>query len=161
MKKEIVKGIILSGILSLMISCNSKKEEAAAPVIDKEQVKKDIQAREDEFAALYNNGEMKNIGYYAEDAESFFQNRPPLIGKEAIVEFLKSAVTSKSDRISFQTKDVFVSNDGKQVVEIGYYRVVDSVGTAINTGNYISLFEKRGDKYVCLRDMSVSDMPPQ
>ena len=72
-----------------MLACNSKKEGSAV-VVDKEQIKKEIQAKEDEFAATYNAGEMKNIGYYADDATSFFQNRPPLVGKEAIVEFLKS-----------------------------------------------------------------------
>ena len=159
MKKEIVKGIILPGILSLMISCNSTKEEPVAVVIDKEQIKKEIQAKEDAFAELYNTGELKNIGYYADDATSFFQNRPPLIGKEAIIDFLRSAITSKSDKISFTSKDIFISSDGNQVVEIGYFKVVDSTNKALNTGNYMSLFEKRSGKYVCVRDMSASDMP--
>ena len=159
MKKEIVKGALLSGILSLMISCsNSKKEETPTVVVDKEQIKKEIQAKENAFAELYNTGQLKNIGYYADDATTFFQNRPPLIGKEAIVEFYKSAITSTSNRISFTSKDVFISNDGNQVVEIGYFKVVDSTNTPINTGNYMSLFEKRNGKYVCVRDMSASDV---
>ena len=108
---------------------------------------------------LYNAGELKDIGYYADDATTFFQNRPPLVGKEAIVEFLKSDLISNSNKISFKTNEVFVSNDGNQVVEIGYFKVVDSTNTAINTGNYMSLFEKRNGKYVCVRDMSASDMP--
>jgi ketosteroid isomerase-like protein len=162
MKKEIVKLVLFPFILSLMISCSdSKKEGSVATAIDKEQIKKEIQAKEDAFAELYNTGELKDIGYYADDASSFFQNRPPLIGKEAIVEFLKSAITSRSDRISFTTKDVFVSSDGNQVVEIGYFKVVDSTNTPTNTGNYMSLFEKRDGKYVCVRDMSASDMPAQ
>ena len=82
-----------------------------------------------------------------------------MIGKEAIVEFYKSAVSSTSNKISFTSKDIFVSNDGNQVVEIGYFKVVDSTNTPINTGNYMSLFEKRDGKYVCVRDMSASDMP--
>jgi hypothetical protein len=45
------------------------------------------------------------------------------------------------------------------VVEIGSYSVVDSTNVAINTGNYMSLFEKRDGKYYCVRDMSASDMP--
>ncbi|HEU4858576.1 MAG TPA: nuclear transport factor 2 family protein, partial [Chitinophagaceae bacterium] len=91
MKKEIVKGVLLSCMMSLMISCSdSKKEGNAATAIDKEQIKKEIQAKEDEFAATYNAREIKDIGYYADDATSFFQNMPALIGKEAIVEFLKS-----------------------------------------------------------------------
>ena len=161
MKNKTVKGVLLGGIIIVMFACNTKKEEPTVVVVDREQVKKEIQAREDEFAAVYNSGELKSIGYYADDATSFFQHRAPLIGKEAIVEFLKSDILSKSDKISFRTIDVFVSNDGIQVVEIGYYKVVDSTNTAINTGNYMSLFEKRNGKYVCLRDMSASDMPIQ
>ena len=159
MKKTAIKGILFSSILAFAIACNEKKEEAPAPVIDKEQVKKDIQAKEDEFAATYNAGEMKDIGYYADDASSFYQNRPPLIGKPAIVEFLKSDLNKNSNKITFKTNDVFVSNDGNQVVEIGYFKVVDSANTPINTGNYMSLFEKRNGKYVSVRDMSASDIP--
>jgi ketosteroid isomerase-like protein len=160
MKKDILKGGLLSGILMLMISCNSKQETSTATAIDKEQIKKEIQAKEDAFAELYNTGELKNIGYYADDATTFFQNRPPLVGKEAIVEFYKSAITSTSNRISFTSKDIFISNDGNQVVEIGYFKVVDSTNNPVNSGNYMSLFEKRDGKYVCVRDMSASDMPP-
>lgn len=43
-------------LTSLVVACNDKKEEAAAPVVDKEQIKKEIQAKEDQFAELYNKG---------------------------------------------------------------------------------------------------------
>ena len=160
MKKEIIKGALLSGILSLMISCSdSKTEGTAVTAVDKEQIKKEIQAKEDEFAATYNAREIKDIGYYADDATSFFQNMPALIGKEAIVEFLKNdLMAANSNKISFKTDEVFVSNDGNQVVEVGYFKVVDSTNTTVNKGNYMSLFEKRNGKYVCVRDMSASDV---
>ena len=51
MKNKIVKGVLLGGIITLMFACNTKKEEPAAVVVDKEQIKKEIQAKEDEFAA--------------------------------------------------------------------------------------------------------------
>jgi len=146
MKKEVLKAVLLPGILSLIISCNSRREEPGAAVNGKEQIKKEIQAREDAFAEVYNTGVLKDIGYYSDDAISFFPNRPPLIGKEAIRAFIASSIVSKTDKISFITKDVFVSGDGNQVVEIGYYKVVDSINTATNTGNYMSLFEKRDSK---------------
>jgi ketosteroid isomerase-like protein len=161
MKKNIFKGGLLTSVLVLMISCNSKQEASTTTAIDKEQIKKEIQAKEDAFAEIYNTGELKNIGYYADDATTFFQNRPPLIGREAIVEFYKSAISSNTNKISFTSKDIFISNDGNQVVEIGYFKVVDSTNTPINTGNYMSMFEKRDGKYVCVRDMSASDMPAQ
>jgi ketosteroid isomerase-like protein len=159
MKKMIVKGLSLGCIISLIFACSAKKEETVAAVIDKEQIKKEIQAKEDSFAAVYNSGELRSIGYYADDATSFFQNRAPLVGREAIISFLKNDIISNTDSISFKTNEVFVSNDGNMVLEIGSFKVVDSVNTPINTGNYMSLFEKRNGKYVAVRDMSVSDMP--
>jgi len=155
--KNLVKGLSVV-VVTLLIACNPQKP---APVIDKEQIKKDIQAKEDEFAATYNSGILKNIGYYADDAISFSQNKAPLVGKAAIVEYLKAGMDSSSsgNKISFITNEVFPSNDGNQVVEIGYYKLVDSANIAINTGNYMVLFEKRDGKYVTVRDMSASDMP--
>jgi len=157
-----MKNIILKRLLivctGLIFACNEKKQETlVAAAIDKEQIKKEIQAKEDAFAEIYNTGQLKSIGYYADDATSYFQNRAPLVGKEAIVNFLKNDIVSNTDRITFQTKDVFVSNDGNMVVEIGHYQVVDSARTPINVGNYMTLFEKRDGKYVAVRDMSASD----
>jgi ketosteroid isomerase-like protein len=159
MKNKVTKGVLFLNLFLLVIACNTKKTEPVAAVVDKEQIKKEIQAKEDAYAALYNAGEIKNIGYYADDATTFYQNRAPLVGKEAIIESLKADLISNTNRISFITNEVFVSNDGILVVEIGYYKVVDSTNTAINTGNYMSLFEKRNGNYYCLRDMSASDMP--
>ncbi len=156
MKNKTIKKVLLA-VSVLTLACNSKKEGSAV-VVDKEQIKKEIQAKEDEFAATYNSGVLKDIGYYADDATSFYQNRPALVGKEAIAEFLKSGLIANSDKISFNTEEVFVSNDGNQVVEVGYFKVVDSTNTTINKGNYMSLFEKRNGKYVCVRDMSASDI---
>jgi ketosteroid isomerase-like protein len=160
MKTKVIKGLSFLVIGLFAIACNTKKTESVAGV-DKEQIKKEIQAKEDEYAATYNAGEMKSIGYYADDATTFSQNKPPLVGKKAIVEYLEEGIESlnKNNKISFTTNEVFVSSDGNMVVEIGYYKVVDSTNTAINTGNYMVMFEKRDGKYVSVRDMSTSDMP--
>ena len=161
MKTKILIATSFLFLISLLFACNTKKTEPVASVIDKEQIKKEIQAKENEFADTYNSGIAKSIGYYADDAITFAQNREPLVGKAAIVEYLMADLNTatQSNKISFRTNEVFVSNDGNQVVEIGYYKVVDSTNTAVNTGNYMVLFEKRNGKYVCVRDMSASDMP--
>jgi ketosteroid isomerase-like protein len=158
MKGKILIGVLFGCIMTLLYACNAQKEESATGVVDKEQIKKEIQAKEDEFAATYNAGILKDIGYYADDAVSFYQNRPALEGKEAIIEFLKEDLSTSSNKISFRTNEVLVSNDGNLVVEIGRFTVVDSTNTGINKGNYMSVFEKRNGKYVCVRDMSASDV---
>ena len=157
MKKKLIDAALLSCLIPLMIACSSKKEE---PLIDKEQIKKEIQAKENQFAELYNTGELRNIGYYADDATTFSQNKPPLVGKPAIIEFMKAGLDSSSrgNKITFTTNEVFVSSDGNQVVEIGYYNLSDSTNVPINTGNYMVLFEKREGNYVVVREMSASDM---
>lgn len=161
MKKTYLKSILLSAVILLFIGCQSNQDKSVDVIIDKEQIKKEIQAKENLFADTYNAGKMKNIGYYADDAVSFSQNRPALVGKQAIVEFLADGIDSfaSKHKISFTTVEVFPSNDGNQVVEIGYFEVVDSTKTIINSGNYMSLFEKRDGKYVSVRDMSTSDIP--
>ena len=159
MKSKASTGLLLAVLMSLSIACNTKIPAPANVVVDKEKIKKEIQAKEDQFAEIYNSGELRRIGYYAEDATSYAPNRAPLVGREDIIEYLKVDVESNTDKISFTTREVFVSNDGNMVVELGHYQVVDSTGTPFNTGNYMCLFEKRNDQYYCVRDMSVSDIP--
>jgi len=152
MRNIISKGLLSVLIMSMVTACSTTS-------VDKEQIKKDIQAKETEFANVYNEGKLKEIGYYADDATTFYQNRAPLVGKAAIVEFLKSDLDSNTNKISFLTKEVFPSSDGNQVVEIGYFELMDSANIIINTGNYMTLFEKRNGAYVSVRDMSVSNVP--
>jgi ketosteroid isomerase-like protein len=158
MKKIFSKGLVVSGALLLLIAC--KKEESVA-VIDTNAIKEEIQAKENEFAETYNAGVVKDIGYHADDAITYPQNSQPIMGKKAIVEYIithRDSI-SKGKKISFKTDEVFVSNDGNQVVEVGNYKVTDSTAVVVNSGNYMSLFVKRNGKYVCLRDMSTSDLP--
>jgi len=161
MKVKLYQLVFLGYISSLLFACNSttKDEVPAAGTVDKEKIKQEIQAKEDEFAATYNAGILKDIGYYADDATSFYQHQPALVGKPAIVEFLKADLQLQTGhKISFKTNEVFVSSDGNMVVEVGHFTVVDSTNTGVNRGNYMSLFEKRNGKYVCVRDMSASDV---
>ena len=157
MKNMIAKGILSGLITSLLFACNEKKEEPTPVAVDKEQIKREIQAKEDSFAAVYNSGQMRNIGYYADDAVNYFQNRPPIVGKDSIVAFLAQDIITKDDRIAFKTNEVFVSNDGNLVVELGSFIVLDTLSKPLNSGNYMTLFEKRNGKYVAVREMSASD----
>jgi ketosteroid isomerase-like protein len=159
MKNMFLKGIVLGYLFLLMASCNTNGEKSTSVLIDKEQIKKEIQARENEFAEIYNGGELKKIGYYADDAITYYQNMAPLTNKQERLEFLEVDLATNTNKISFTTNEVFPSKDGSQVLEIGYYSVVDSANIVVSTGNYMSLFEKRDGQYVCLRDMSASDMP--
>ena len=161
MKSMVTRGLVFLYLMSLAVACDMKKADTAESAIDMEQLKKEIQAKENEFASVYNAGEMRKIGYFAEDATSFAPNQAPKVGREAIIDYLKVGIETNTDKIAFTTREVFVSNDGNLVVELGYYQVVDSTNTPFNTGNYMCLFEKRDGQYYCVREMSVSDIPIQ
>jgi ketosteroid isomerase-like protein len=158
MKNKIINYIVFMAILSFVVGCKPKTEEV---VIDKEQIKEEIQSMENKMAEMYNNRELIGEEYYASDASSFSQNKPPLVGKEAIDNSIKEDLKSfqKGNQIAFVANEVYPSSDGNQVVEVGSYRVSDSTSTAIYTGNYMAFFEKREGKYVCIRDMAASDRP--
>jgi len=161
MKNKILMLGLLAAYTTLSISCNKKTEEtAAAPIVDKEQVKMEIQAIENTFAEHYNSKNTDSITYYADDAKSFFIGRNPISSKDSIIEFLKNdmAGIEKGIKFSFTTNEVHVSNDGINVTEIGEFKLVDSTGTKIESGNYFSVFEKRNGKYFCIRDMAASNM---
>lgn len=156
-------GGLFTVIVSLVLACNPKKEQApsVASIVDKEQIKAELQGLETAFAEAVNLRSTSNISYYADDATSFAQNKTPLVGKEAIDKSIKeeSASMPKGSKINFLVTEIFPSSDGDQVVEIGSYTVVDSTDAMLHSGNYMSLFEKRNGKYVCIRDMSASIMP--
>jgi len=158
MKNKLFKGMFFASLFLILGACTTNQEKSTPVVIDKEQIKKEIQAKENQFAELYNSGELTNIGYYADDAVTFYQNMAPLRSRQERREFLESDLTTNTNKISFTTNEIFASKDGDQVLEIGSYLVSDSTNTVVNSGNYMSLFEKRDGQYVCLRDMSASDM---
>ena len=85
-----VKGTVLGYLFLLMTSCTINDGKSTSVSIDKEQIKKEIQARENEFAEIYNSGELKKIGYYADDAVTFYQNMAPIRGKAERFEFQHS-----------------------------------------------------------------------
>ena len=53
----------------------------------------------------------------------------------------------------YKVVDLFA--EGDMAVEIGSWTQLDSTGTKIDSGYYMSYFEKRDGKYQCVRDMSV------
>jgi ketosteroid isomerase-like protein len=162
MKNKILTLGLLVVLATLSICCNKKTEDSTTvQTVDKEQIKQEIQAIENTFAAHYNSKNTDSITYYADDAKSFFIGRNPIIGKDSIIAYLKNDIAGveKGIKFSFTTNEVHVSSDGNNVTEIGEFKLVDSTGTKIESGNYFSVFEKINGKYQCVRDIATSNMP--
>jgi ketosteroid isomerase-like protein len=158
MKNKIIKGILVSCVISLIVACTPKKAEPVAVVIDKEQIKKEIQAVENNFASIYTSRSTDSLTYYADDAVSYFVGRKPVAGKDSIHQFIENELMDfpEGGKLVNETLEIFVTADGNNVAEIGAYKVVDSTGAILQNGHYFSFFVKRNGKYVCTRDMATS-----
>ncbi len=155
MKNKILMGGLFMIILTLSLACNQQKDEST---IDKDQIKAEIQAIEDHFALTYNNRNADSITYYAEDAISYFAGQDPIVGKTAIHQHIEEELIDFpiGAKIAFETIEIYVTDDGQNVAEIGAHKLVDSTGTILQRGHYVSFFAKKDGKFVCTRDMANS-----
>ncbi|MFT5384791.1 MAG: ketosteroid isomerase-like protein [Saprospiraceae bacterium] len=147
----------LAVTLLFFFSCTTPPVE---PIVDMDSVKTEITAMEAAFTTASNAKDVDALmAYYADDAHSMAPNKPTLIGKDAI----------KADAVADMTKDTIATSStmavtdlwaaGNMAVETGTWTVTDKGGKVVNKGKYMSLFENRDGKYVCIRDIWNTDMP--
>lgn len=141
----------------LLTSCSNEKGTSA---VDMDAVKKEIQAMEDAYAAGEKAKDAEKVAaYYSDDAIGYGRNRAPEVGKTAIKESLakRLAADTTGNYNVYKVVDLFA--EGDMVVEIGSWTEMSPAGTEVDKGHYMSYFQKRDGKYVCMRDMSVSSNP--
>ena len=161
-------------VLLTVVSCNdaAKQEEPLAAVTaepakpavtepakpDLAQVRADIIAVEEAWEAALNE---KNINalmaLYADDAQSLQDAGPTLVGKADIQKQNEKdfAGTRSFTTIAFETTDVYAQ--GNVVTEVGKTFYKDAAGKVSGTGKYMSVFEKRDGKYLCIREIYNKD----
>jgi uncharacterized protein (TIGR02246 family) len=114
------------------------------------------------WATAYNAGDADAlVALYAEDAVVNPPGVPAASGHAAIREyFVKDVDAAKAAGVVFNltTSDVGVSGDLGW--ESGTFTVTDKSGATIETGKYVSLFQKRDGKWLLFRDIWNSDTAP-
>ena len=136
-------------------SCKQAMDNATAEAVevDMDAVKAEIQAMEDAFAAGLAAGDAVAVSaYYADDAMSLSNNAPMVSGKEAITAKIAEDIAANTTKTTSKFEVVDIKISGDLVVEVGKGITMDSTGAVTKTGKYISVFEKRDGKYVCIRD---------
>lgn len=148
-------GGLLAIILAFSTACEQKPVQAP---VDKEKIKIEIQAIENHFASVYTNRNLDSLSYYADDAVSYFVGQKPVSGRDSIHRFIEEELAYIPDgaRMINETLEIFVTDDGNNVAEIGAYKMVDSAGVILQNGHYFSFFAKRDGRFVCTRDMATS-----
>jgi uncharacterized protein (TIGR02246 family) len=156
-----MKKLMLWAILPLMvIACNQPPAEVAevaeepAAEMDMDAIRAEIQAMEDAYAEAQNAGDIEGIlMYYADDAVNMPDDMPNVVGKQAIRQRLtKQYAENEADggTISFKVESIMA--DGDLLVEAGSSTYTTADGE-VSMGKYISVFEKRDGKYICVRDI--------
>jgi uncharacterized protein (TIGR02246 family) len=147
----------LFAIAALLLGSCAQPTEKTAPAVDLDKLKTEIQAMEDAFANAEKAKDADGVAaYYAEDAVSYNRNAEPISGKAAIRNRIaeRMAADSSGSYNVYKVVDLFA--EGNTAVEIGSWTVIDTTGTEKEKGFYMSYFQKRDGKYLCVRDMNVT-----
>jgi ketosteroid isomerase-like protein len=147
-------------IISTLIfsACSESAEKPAA--IDIEKLKTEIQAKEDAFAAAEKAKDAAGVAaYYSDDAISYGRNEEPLSGKAAIQAKIADRLAKDTTGNTNVYKVVDLFAEGNMAVEIGSWSEINASGAEVNKGHYMSVFQNRDGKYVCIRDMNVTSSP--
>lgn len=156
---KLMQGALLASISILLISC-TPKEKTASAAIDLEKARVQIQAMEDAYSKAEAAKDAEGVVvYYADNAVSYHRNEPASSGKAAIKAFHQNrfAKDTTGNKNVYKVVDLF--GEGNMLVEVGSWEEVSPAGASVDSGFYMSYFEKKGDKYVCVRDMSLSTKP--
>ena len=134
-------------------------QEHEEEAIDMDALRAELQGMEDAYAKaqIAKDGDAVVV-YYADDASSLPPNKPTAVGKAAILALTNEQIAADTSggTIRFEVIDVFA--DGNLAVEVGRSISTDADGTE-STGKYISVFEKRDGKWICIRDIFNNDAP--
>lgn len=157
MRSKFQTAICITASVFIISACSN---EAAAPALDMDKIKVEIQAMEDAYAAAEKAKDAEKVAaYYSDDAVSYSRNRLPEMGKAAILESLKKRLAEDTTGNTNVYKVVDLFGEGNTLVEIGSWTEMNAAGAEVNKGHYMSLFQKRDGKYVCIRDMNVTSSP--
>ena len=154
MRSKFQTVICIAASVFIISACSNEK---GAATIDLEKAKAEIQAMENAYAAAEKAKDVdKIVVYYSDDAITYGRGRMPEIGKEAIkaghVKRLAEDTTGNTS--VYKVVDLF--GEGNMLVEIGSWTSLNPAGEEVDKGHYMSYFQKRDGKWVCVRDMNVS-----
>ncbi len=159
MRSKLQLVLFMAASAFVLYACN---EPAAgeAKTIDMSKAKTDIQAMEDAFAAAEKAKDAKAVAaYYSDDAISYGRNNEPVSGKAAITADIDKRMKEDSTSNTNVYKVVDLFGEGNMLVEIGSWTQMNPSGAVTDKGHYMSYFQMKDGKYVCVRDMNVSSTP--
>jgi ketosteroid isomerase-like protein len=143
--------------LLLLVGCGATPTDSAA---FEKQAKEDVR----KFIPAFNTGDVETIlAQYAPDAEVLAPGNPRAIGHDAI----RTLVTKLSGELQAGAVALELNDDDKGGASgdlgwhSGSYVVKDTVGSVVDSGNYLAVMQRQPDgKFLMIRDTWNSDRPP-
>ena len=135
---------------------------AAAPVAIAADDVATIKANTEAWFKAFNAGNADAVAAsYADDAVVMAPGSPPASGKAAIKQLVaKEIAGAKSGGVTLaQGKVNDVGIKGDMAWHAGTYSVMKG-GTAVDTGGYMEVLQKKGGKWLIVRDIWNSSTPP-
>lgn len=161
MRKQVFFSVLAVACCSLLwTACATETAPAEAPPVNMTAITAEIQALEDAYAAASVAKDADGVvAYYADDAISYMHEMAPAEGKEAIRARMTERMAKDTLGLTptFKVLELYVGND--HITEIGSWSDADASGAVKDHGTYVSIFRKNGDKWQCIRDISVSATP--
>lgn len=149
-----------------MIKSETSEETKARIKRESEEVRKVIESHNANLERWYAVGDIDSVAtVFAEDGRQIPPNGVTHVGREAIREFWKQAVTW--GKWNFSLKTVSVEANGPLAVELGRYTLNFTPGletppgvTAIaDTGNYVCYWRLENGKWLIVLDIANRDQP--
>jgi len=135
----------------------------AAQAADTAQDLKAMHGVEQTWMKAFNAGDAESIAnLYDEDALLMPPNQPAVNGKAAIrAHFLKEVEAAKKGGVVVSgSSNPDGATNGDLGWEAGTYLVKDKAGHTIEAGKYLSVFRKKGSKWLFVRDIWNADGAP-
>lgn len=100
------------------------------------------------------------VSFFAEDGIQLQPNRPPLIGRQAIEEAVRQAMTPNVS-LSFEPVEIVVSRSRDMAYDRGTYRLRAEApaGTVEDHGSYLVVWKKVNGEWKAAVDIFNSDVP--
>lgn len=121
-----------------------------------------IRAVNGAWAGHYNAGDADAVaGLYWDDAVLMPPGAPAAEGRAAIRDYLAGDTAgAKAAGLTMSIDHGPIGVSGSLAWQTGSFGVTDAAGATVDTGKYLSVLEKRDGKWLLLRDIYNSNMPP-
>ncbi|HZV70361.1 MAG TPA: nuclear transport factor 2 family protein [Saprospiraceae bacterium] len=159
--KQINFFLILISVFSFIFqSCQPAPATEKKAELNMDSIKAKVIAIEAELVAASNARDVERAAkFYSADAQSLANAEPTRVGIDAIKEGIKKDMEGEEpgNTMVFVTTGVWAA--GNYVTETGEITTKDKDGKVVYTGKYMTLFELRDGKYICIRDIWNSSSP--